>query len=295
MKGISQLFLGMLTAVGSSALILAAASLALIEGSFAVGMVQSPTLEPATITAPPGSTPQPTQPPDINQTTAQPTPCPFPADWVEYSVLPGDTLESLANETGLSVEQIYSLNCLDSTYIMAGMVLRLPIGAPTSTVPPALPTAPPPLPTTIRCGPYQGWVIYIVQPGDNLFRLSLAFGVNVSTLQFANCLTNDSIYAGQRLYVPNVPTRTPRPTNIVPPTSTSLPSATPVTPTIAPTIETPTPVVETPVAETPVPDTDTPEPVTDTPVAEPETAEPPAAETIEENSALTETPDPIKP
>jgi LysM repeat protein len=298
MKGISQLFLGMMTAAGSIVLVLAAASLSLIEGGFAIGFVPSPTFAPAIITEVPGSISLPTEPLNPTQTSVQPTPCQFPADWVEYSVLPGDTLDALASETGVSVEEIYSLNCLDSTYIMAGMVLRLPNRAPTSTAPPALPTAAPPLPTALLCGPYPGWIVYVVQPGDNLFRLSMAFGVNVSSLQFANCLRGETIYAGQRLYVPNVATRTPRPTNTPFPTATAFPSATPIPAT--PTVESLTPTVVTPATEPP-PTTETPAPTTETPQPATETALPatatldPAASTTESEPTDAALPDETTP
>lgn len=64
-------------------------------------------------------------------------------------------------------------------------------------------------PTTVSCSPPPGWIVYIVQPGDNLFRIGLAYNIPYQQLQQANCLASSFIHAGQRLYVPNVPTRTP--------------------------------------------------------------------------------------
>jgi LysM repeat protein len=44
---------------------------------------------------------------------------------------------------------------------------------------------------------------YVVQPGDNLFTISLKFGVNMTALITANGITNPNfIYVGQRLVIP---------------------------------------------------------------------------------------------
>ncbi|HVO41667.1 MAG TPA: LysM peptidoglycan-binding domain-containing protein [Aggregatilineales bacterium] len=84
-----------------------------------------------------------------------------------------------------------------------------PIDTPTDT-PTDIPTDTPTLgPTYVivtvtpaACTPRDGWVPYIVQPGDTLFRLSLRAGISVSQLQKANCLFDTTIYYGQVLVVP---------------------------------------------------------------------------------------------
>src|SRR3989304_1112210 len=43
---------------------------------------------------------------------------------------------------------------------------------------------------------------YVVQPGDNLYRIGLKFGVTVAALKAANGLQSDTIYVGQRLTGP---------------------------------------------------------------------------------------------
>ncbi|MBX3084927.1 MAG: LysM peptidoglycan-binding domain-containing protein [Anaerolineae bacterium] len=58
---------------------------------------------------------------------------------------------------------------------------------------------------------------YVVQPGDNLFRISLRFGVPLATLQQVNGIANPNlIYVGQVLIIPT-------PGQPVPPTSTPKP------------------------------------------------------------------------
>ena len=56
------------------------------------------------------------------------------------------------------------------------------------------------------CGPFRGWVrAYMVEPGDNLLLIAVRFHTTVEALERANCSPNSFIYAGQRLWVPNVP------------------------------------------------------------------------------------------
>jgi LysM repeat protein len=69
---------------------------------------------------------------------------------------------------------------------------------------------------------------YVVQPGDNLVRISLRFGVPLTTLQQVNGIANPNlIYVGQVLIIPTPgqplpPTATPRPGQPVP-TATPIP------------------------------------------------------------------------
>jgi len=112
-----------------------------------------------------------------------------------------------------------------------------------------------PLASETICAPPSNWVIYIIQPNDSLYNLGLKFGVTVAELQKGNCM-GDSVllYAGQKLFVPNVPTQT----TTVSPTRIPTRSATP-TEEIGISTDTPEPIP----TETPIP-TDTPQP-TDTP------------------------------
>ncbi|MDH7474934.1 MAG: LysM peptidoglycan-binding domain-containing protein [Anaerolineae bacterium] len=73
----------------------------------------------------------------------------------------------------------------------------------------------PPIPTpTPACQPPASWRVYIVQRGDTLVALAWRTGTTVSAIMQANCLSSQTIYAGQRLYLPPVvilPTPTPFP------------------------------------------------------------------------------------
>lgn len=144
-----------------------------------------------------------------------------------------------------------------------------------------------PEPSTAGCQSPAGWPVYIVRPGDTLFSLSLTLGISVQELQSANCLTSETLYAGQSLYVPFLPnpvqpSRTPKPT--------SRPSRTPLPPSRTPTHPPPTNTrvpptatfvpprnTKVPPTHTTVPPTNTPFPPTDTPLPPSDTPVPPTA------------------
>jgi LysM repeat protein len=301
MKILRDLSFGLLSALASGLIVLGAISLALVEGM----SIQPPLLlELSTPTLlvrsePQQQTQKPAIAPGVIETeTPLPTPsvCPPPVNWVIYVIQPGDTVAQLAQAHSITPETLRDANCLDSDVLMPNYILYLPLLPPTNT-----PPSPPPTITPIPCGPPWGWVIYIVRPGDTLFRLSLAYGVSVPQIQFANCMGSSTyIRYGQTLYLPYVrpirtavptatmtfthtpttylaPTQTQVPlssatftaTTVLSPTltATSIPSST-FTATLAPTLTftaTNTPAPTDTNTPTPMP-SHTPEPATESPV-----------------------------
>jgi hypothetical protein len=107
---------------------------------------------------------------------------------------------------------------------------------PTKTPGPLTQTAlPPSTSPTPSCKTPQGWVLYTVRPGDNLFRLGVKTSVSVEDIQKANCLTSEIIFAGDALYlpfvppvdtaVPQAPAANPQQSNPVPPQSNPNPQS----------------------------------------------------------------------
>ena len=145
--------------------------------------------------------------------TLPPTSCIPPSGWIRITVTTGDTVYSLAQRYKTSAENLSAANCLSAVEVPAGYALYVP---PVPTV------------TVIPCGPPAGWVKnYIVQPGDTLFRIALSYNITYPQLQRANCMgSSTTIYTGQRLWVPNIPTRTPVPGITIVPTNTPLPTIT---------------------------------------------------------------------
>lgn len=225
---------GILAALGSTAIILGGLTLSLSEGS----QPQTQTGQPAPTSgmmawltalakqtaAAQGATQMPS-PPGFTL----PADCIPPKDWQPVIVQTGDTLLTLASQYQTTPNEIARANCLIFSTLIPGSVIYIP--PPHSTEMATIPS-----PTPILCGPPPGWTLYTVQPEDNLFRIGLAYGVTVAQLQFANCLETTLIRAGDRLWVPDVPTHTPQPSLTFTPTKTK-PPATPTeteTPTITP-------------------------------------------------------------
>ena len=245
MQSLRQLGIGIIVAIVSVILVVGGILLALAES---VPAPSTPTQIPPTL---PQSFPTPTitaspmqsETPTATQTattmatnTAQDivlastsTPCTPPAGWIRISAGAGDTIYSVAQRYKTTADNLSAANCLLSAELPAGYALFVP-SVPTVTV--------------IACGPPRGWVrTHIVRPGDTLFRIALLYGTTYPQLQRANCMGSSTIiYAGQRLWVPNVPTRTPVPSATTIPasptaTNTSLPAATNTSPPIATTAE----------------------------------------------------------
>jgi len=171
--------------------------------------------------------------------------CTPPSGWIRIITATGDTTYSLAQRYKTSADSLTTANCLSSADLPTGFALYVP---PVPTV------------TVIPCGAPAGWVkAHIVQPGDNLYRIALSYGLTYPQLQRANCMGGSTIiYAGQRLWVPNIPTRTPVPgVTIIPefPTAsqTSLPTATTVPPTVVPPTNTPTNLPTATASQTSIP------------------------------------------
>ncbi len=80
-----------------------------------------------------------------------------------------------------------------------------------------------------ECGAPDNWVLYAVQANDTLFSLAAETGTSVEGIRWANCLGDDTLTAGQPLYLPSLPppaTPTPMPTPTRRPTPTPPPPPT---------------------------------------------------------------------
>lgn len=244
MKNLRQVFLGIIIALASIGLILGAFSLSMTEGNIftkitptdTLAPTNSPFLQPVTLPVD-SATPSPALTLTLALTwtptwtlTLPPTPtnCPPPAGWPPYVVQSGDTLAKLAVHFRISADRLQQANCLLSTELLPGIVIYVP-------------PLPLPSPTPLRCGRPANWVPYIVQIGDTLYRLSVAYGITVPQLQQANCMGNSTIlHLGQTIYVPPWAPIPPSPTFPPPVLPTDIPTMTPVilptgTPTEVPT------------------------------------------------------------
>lgn len=97
-----------------------------------------------------------------------------------YVVKSGDSLYKIANNYGVSVDELKSVNGLTSNLLSIGQVLVIPGGnVPTS--------------------PSQ---TYIVKSGDTLYKIANSYGISVDELKSFNNLTTNSLSIGQILKIP---------------------------------------------------------------------------------------------
>ena len=110
-----------------------------------------------------------------------------------YVVQRGDTLASIAQRFGTTVQAIAQANGITNpNLIFAGQQLIIPSGS----------TPPPPPPPTVP-------IYYMVRPGDTLSSIARQFGTTWQAIAQANNISNPNrIYAGMYLLIP---TGTPPP------------------------------------------------------------------------------------
>ena len=102
-----------------------------------------------------------------------------------YTVKSGDSLWSIANRYGTTVNNLKSLNNLTSDNLSVGQVLRVPSSESGGTGG---------TPTTSNT--------YIVKAGDSLWNIANRYGTTVNAIRTLNGLTSDSLSIGQTLLIP---------------------------------------------------------------------------------------------
>ena len=127
-----------------------------------------------------------------------------------HTVVEDDTLSAIALQYGSSEEAIKDANELTSSLIVVGQQLIVPINLPTATETPIPPTeTPTPTATPI---PTATPVVYIVQTGDTLLDIAVAYSITVEALLQLNGIQNpDQLAVGLVLLIPT-PDPTPLPT-----------------------------------------------------------------------------------
>ena len=94
-----------------------------------------------------------------------------------YTVQKGDTLYSIANKYGITLQELKAINNLESDNLSIGQLLKVPSGLSLASS-------------------------YVVSPGDTLYSIAKKFDTTVPKLKEANNLVNNMLSIGQKLIIP---------------------------------------------------------------------------------------------
>ncbi len=139
-----------------------------------------------------------------------------------HTVQAGENLTRIALKYGTTVQAIVQANNITNpNLVFVGQVLTIPGASITPTLQPTgTIIAPTPQPTTAPTGE----TVHVVQPGENLFRIALKYGLSTAYLASYNGITNPNlIYVGQRIRIPSGAAAQPPVT--VPATATPVPTS----------------------------------------------------------------------
>ena len=112
---------------------------------------------------------------------------------ITYTVKAGDTLYSLANRYGTTVDAIKSLNNLSSNTLSIGQVLRIPSNNSSND-------------TENNTGGNTGstnTITYTVKAGDTLWNIANRYGTTVDAIKSLNNLSSNTLSIGQVLRIPS--------------------------------------------------------------------------------------------
>ena len=113
----------------------------------------------------------------IGQTLILPKEEEQPTNQDEYIVERGDSLYSIANKLGTTVNELIEYNNLPTTILTIGQILKIPKKTPST-------------------------ILYTVKRGDTLYKIANAYSVSVNSIKQLNNLTTNTLSIGQQLYIP---------------------------------------------------------------------------------------------
>ncbi len=127
-------------------------------------------------------------------------------DDVVHVVQEGENLFRIAVRYGITVDALMAANDLDATYVYVGQMLVIPDVEEVPITPSPVPSLEPTeVPVEVSPEPDEEAptpIVHVVQPGENLFRIALRYGITVDALKAANALSDIYIHVGQELVIP---------------------------------------------------------------------------------------------
>lgn len=130
--------------------------------------------------------------PGTGTATGEPAPAPQPAA-ITYTVVSGDSLWSISQRYGTTVDALRSANHLTSDRLFVGQTLIIPTSSTTPSPAPSPTPAPAPVQT----------ISYTVKAGDTLSGIAKLHNTTVDAIKKSNNLTTDLIKVGQVLTIPS--------------------------------------------------------------------------------------------
>ncbi len=103
-----------------------------------------------------------------------------PGDGDIYIVREGDTLYYIANKYNVTVNDLIDYNLLGTTILTIGQEIKIP-------------------------KEITNEMVYIVKPGDTLYRIANLYNIDINDLMMANNLTSNILSIGQELIIPIKP------------------------------------------------------------------------------------------
>ena len=105
---------------------------------------------------------------------------------MKYTVKRGDTLWGISNQYGVNVSDLAKLNGVSADTLKVGMVLTIPSSSGNNP---------------------DNMFMYTVKKGDSLWSISKIYGTSVEEIKRINYLTNNTLYIGQVLRIPEMYTK----------------------------------------------------------------------------------------
>jgi len=105
---------------------------------------------------------------------------------MKYTVKKGDTLWGISNQYGVNVSDLAKLNGVTADTLKVGMVLTIPSSSGNNP---------------------DNMFMYTVKKGDSLWSISKVYGTSVEEIKRINYLTNNTLYIGQVLRIPEMYTK----------------------------------------------------------------------------------------